>query len=229
MRNSCFWSWSISPLSSLQRIFLLITRSSFFFFLTAFPKVQPLLFSDTISKFTHLKETFCIICTSLTWRCCLGSRRRSWSPGCRSCPRWLCLRPARCPGTTRSPSTRWARRWSCYKTHSFFAALRSCVRGCCSLKNENSNRKLKDKFGQKPKGSLVCCVSIGKVLWWIKKAIMPAVLVTERNSRLVKLTFLLFGRNRFNICCLSFCKHLSVHLLHANKAGPAHLHVCLLK
>lgn len=52
---------------------------------------------------------------------------------------------------------------------------------------------------------------------------MPADLVTERNSKLVKLTFLLCSHNMFNIYWLSFCKQLSVHLLHANKAGPAHL------
>lgn len=177
-----------------------------------------------------MKETFRIICTSLTWRCCLGSRQRSWSPGCRSCPRWWCPRPARCPGMTRSPSTRWAQRWSCCKTHSFFAALRSCVRGCCSLKNENSNRKLKDEFGQKPRGGLVCCVSFRfKCYDGLKRLLCLLFLVTERNSKLVKLTFLLFSHNRYNIYCLLFCKHLSVYLLHANKADPAHSHVCMLK
>lgn len=76
--------------------------------------------------------TFCV----LTWRCCLGSRPRSWSPGCLSSPHWWCLRFGCCPGRRRNPRTRWARRPSCCKNHSSFVALHS-THGCCLLTDEN--------------------------------------------------------------------------------------------
>lgn len=72
----------------------------------------------------------------LTWRCCLGSMLRSWSPGCLSSPHWWCLRLGCCPGRRRNPRTRWARRPSCCKNHSSFVALHS-TRGCCLLTDEN--------------------------------------------------------------------------------------------
>lgn len=52
MRNSCFWSRSISPLSSLRRIFLLITHSFYFFFSNCFPK------STTALIFRHIWTQF---------------------------------------------------------------------------------------------------------------------------------------------------------------------------
>lgn len=78
------------------------------------------------------------ICTPLTWRCCQASRRRSWSPGCRSCPRSRCRTPGCCPGTRRSPRTRWAPRPFCCRSRFSSACLRPCVRGCCSLIGENT-------------------------------------------------------------------------------------------
>lgn len=74
---------------------------------------------------------------SLTLRCCLGSRQRSWFPGCQSCPRWWCLTSGCCPGKRTSPGRRWAQRPTCCKNHSVFACLHLHARGCCLLTEEN--------------------------------------------------------------------------------------------
>lgn len=84
----------------------------------------------TFSVYTFQRKLSSV---SLTWRCCLGSRRRSWFPGCQSCPRWQCLRPGCCPGTRRTPRTRWARRPSCCRSRFFSVCPHSCVCGCCLL------------------------------------------------------------------------------------------------
>lgn len=131
VRNSCLWSQ--------HSCFASLPISAFHLLTSAFSQKCNLLV-----WFWTLSPAFKSGSDSLrgpTWRCCLESRRRSWSPSCPSCPRWWCLTPGRCLGTTRSPGRRWARRWSCCRIHFSAAAPRPGERDCCSLKSEDNNQK----------------------------------------------------------------------------------------